>query len=1388
MNEVPKEFRKDDGGALQSSDLLSEIPIKDRYVGTVLATDDDGDDLAWTVIGSPAMFEVVTADPQVANSQDGNGFKGYVILRGDVTWGAYKRYLDYESFQDADDEFSVLFAEVSDADGGSAKKRMFIHLQDLNDNPPYFCNLDATPSSSVCTGAADQYAFDLSENHGVDSIVTDAIFIAEDLDAKSSGGSSLTFELENADTVPFKLAATATYGKITNSAEKFGLRYSITLTLTEKLDYDGSNPTRTYTVKVKVSDCANVCRNSKSATLWYVITVTDFNDNKPVFEGDYSTNVQEGPGVKVDDNINIVVKATDADPSDASHTSGTISYSVLDSSRTKASDIVGVKDDGSGGGQLYMKKALDFEASDLPLDKSIVVYVRATDGGGLTADVDSKVTLFVTDYNDQVPIWSGSTNTARSAFIDEEVAANTYLEGSNGVRFAVLATDADTADTPRSLVQYFISDENGDPASNNYFKITDVKRGEFVFIGNANYQLESDGAGGVATIEFYVMAKDSADDSSVNEPVKEVAAPLLVRVSVLDTNDNAPVFTDQSKSFANTKIAIEESSADNQLVATLYALDADSGANNKAIAFSFSFFGRSDVLEGTTNVVESNMNPFTLTEVGSGGAVEIRVNAKNVDHEEVTFFVVEIQASDKGSPSKSATLRFVVDVTDKNEHAPVFVGTPYSKTIKETVATGTIVAELDATDADATGTTISYALADDNDGFFELVGNAVKTAKAFQYDTVGDAEGRTAFELTVTATDSGSAADSSNTKSTATTIAVEITNVDDETPAFTKDDYGKVTLVEGTYTNKEIVEVDATDADGSGMGNLAYSISSTGGFDSMFKMSGRKLLLSGDLDFDGDEPKSYTITMKVVDSAGAYDTCTVSLTITNINDNKPVWPASEDHFYISDSLDVGEKVGEVKATDKDGSDVHGTIQYRQPSDSRKRPEFYVTKSGNNAGLIALAQTLDDLGGDQNVEYYELTVIAYNVDDSGDEVTSQLSDERVVKFTLISENSLKPSFQQKSYTATPDEDVVADGLFWKQVNEADFTARELPSLTLLAIQGLAKGSNVNWEIETYAIESGNDDGVFELDFSDAHINKKSQRTCKVNAVKPLDHEVVKEYTLKIVATDTEKRESNPTTLTISVGDKNDNAPIFASDSATKKEIKEDAVRGTEIATFEATDLDITKSGDTSRKIFYKITAGDDTGLFTIKDTHVGTVTVAAGTEAQGKLDRDENYPSGGYTLTISALDAAEGGREDKHQINVVLTDINDNAPVFDDDNAGYECALKETASQGTVCKDSEGNDILVDRAVDIDEGDNKKLTYAFWGSGIAANYIDIDEDTGALKVKSGSMPLPLSVDNTFTAYIIATDGGDPPRDDETSVKVTVEAFNRHPPHFALSKHL
>ena len=105
------------------------------------------------------------------------------------------------------------------------------------------------------------------------------------------------------------------------------------------------------------------------------------------------------------------------------------------------------------------------------------------------------------------------------------------------------------------MVQYFISDENGDPASNNYFKITDVKRGEFVFIGNANYQLESDGAGGVATIEFYVMAKDSADDSSVNEPVKEVAAPLLVRVSVLDTNDNTPVFTDQSKSFANTKIA-----------------------------------------------------------------------------------------------------------------------------------------------------------------------------------------------------------------------------------------------------------------------------------------------------------------------------------------------------------------------------------------------------------------------------------------------------------------------------------------------------------------------------------------------------------------------------------------------------------------------------------------------------------------------------------------------------------------------------------------------------------------------------------------------------------------------------------------------------------------
>ena len=149
--------------------------------------------------------------------------------------------------------------------------------------------------------------------------------------------------------------------------------------------------------------------------------------------------------------------------------------------------------------------------------------------------------------------------------------------------------------------------------------------------------------------------------------------------------------------------------------------------------------------------------------------------------------------------------------------------------------------------------------------------------------------------------------------------------------------------------------------------------------------------------------------------------------------------------------------------------------------------------------------------------------------------------------------------------------------------------------------------------------------------------------------PLDYETASSYDLRIRATDA-NNEVGHLSITIRVGDVNDNAPVFTQ-SAYTADIDETLGNGAEVARVSARDDDGTTANNT---VGYSITAGNTNNVFDIDDNGVITVLDA------NALDF-ETTPS--YTLTITATDNGSPAMTDTATVTITVNDINDITPTY-----------------------------------------------------------------------------------------------------------------------------
>uniref|UniRef100_A0A3B4D9C7 Cadherin domain-containing protein n=1 Tax=Pygocentrus nattereri TaxID=42514 RepID=A0A3B4D9C7_PYGNA len=367
-----------------------------------------------------------------------------------------------------------------------------------------------------------------------------------------------------------------------------------------------------------------------------------------------------------------------------------------------------------------------------------------------------------------------------------------------------------------------------------------------------------------------------------------------VHITVLDANDNVPVFTESLY-----KASVLENTPIGLLITKISATDEDEG-NNGNVSYSFTN------MEDVPQVFEMDARTG-----------EIRL-AGILDYETTQHYEMNLQAKDSGG--LAGTSKLVIDVVDVNDNAPVITMTSSSGKIQEDSPPGTVVALISVQDLDSGKNGQVHLNIDSNIPF------SIKPSPRKYYTLVTDAlldrEKVSIFNLTLTASDDGSPSLSSKK-----TVFLEITDINDNAPLFSKGEY-RAQIMENNSPGVSVLTLQATDADKGQNARIAYLIDgevSGSSASTYFSINSDNGVLYAVRSFDYEQMKEFKIQVRAQDggSPPLSSNATVVINVQDQNDNAPqvLYPVQTGGSGVAEmvprSADVGYLVTKVVAVDVD---------------------------------------------------------------------------------------------------------------------------------------------------------------------------------------------------------------------------------------------------------------------------------------------------------------------------------------------------------------------------------------------------------------------------------------------------------------------------------------
>ncbi|XP_061582447.1 protocadherin gamma-A2-like [Cololabis saira] len=376
----------------------------------------------------------------------------------------------------------------------------------------------------------------------------------------------------------------------------------------------------------------------------------------------------------------------------------------------------------------------------------------------------------------------------------------------------------------------------------------------------------------------------------------KMSGTMMIVITVLDINDNAPVFTQQIY-----KATVIENSPKGTIVSRVTASDADEGSNSK-ITYS------------VTNTLDNVRNVFKVNE--QNGRISL---IGDVDFEKSKHFQLHLLASDSGGLTDSC--KVIVDLQDVNDNKPEISIISKSNLISEDAKLSTVVTMINIEDRDAGSNGnvkcfisehTPFTLTSSTNNFYSLVTDS-------ELDRERDSE----YNITVTCSDEGVPSLSSSV-----TLNLQIADVNDNSPAFERSSY-EAYIVENNRPGVSIFSVKAIDSDWNQNSRVSYILeeSSVNGVpvSSYVSVSADSGVIHAVRSLDYEQIKDFQFHIKAQDggSPPLSSNVTVKILIQDQNDNPPqvLYPVLTGGSVVAEmvprSADVGYLVTKVVAVDVD---------------------------------------------------------------------------------------------------------------------------------------------------------------------------------------------------------------------------------------------------------------------------------------------------------------------------------------------------------------------------------------------------------------------------------------------------------------------------------------
>ncbi|XP_056372827.1 protocadherin Fat 2 [Hyla sarda] len=494
--------------------------------------------------------------------------------------------------------------------------------------------------------------------------------------------------------------------------------------------------------------------------------------------------------------------------------------------------------------------------------------------------------------------------------------------------------------------------------------------------------------------------------------------------------------------------------------------------------------------------------------------------------------------------------------------------------------------------------------------------------------------------------------------------------------------YYKVTVPENVPAYTPILHIQARSPEGF---RVIYNIVENEAL-SLFSIDFKtgSLSVAGQLDYE--TKPSHLLTVRATDSAlGYFSEAKVLVNVEDVNDHPPIFSQSIYTSHVMEKLPPYKPVIQLLALDQDSGKNQEVSYHIIGNDTEGTHEFFHINP--KTGEITTTQELDY----ETTRQFQLKVRAT---DHG--VPTLYSDVLViVNVTDVNDNP--PKFRQKQYEAN--------------VSEQANCGHIVVKVQALDMDNIDAGKLV------YLILSGNHHRHFTINKASGVIFLSNLCRSSLNL----------SYHLQVSASDGVYRDIVPVYINITHANKH--TPFFQQD-VYEVELAENAEIGTTVVEVQANDPDDGLYGTVNYTIINKLALE----MFSIDNN--GRIATLR------KLDR-ENATERFIAIKIMATDG--GGRASFCIVKIILTDENDNAPVFAANE--YMLSVQSNLSKGTP--------IIQVVAYDADEGQNADVTYSI--DKYDEDLVQINPYNGTIIAKKSLFGLE-NKDISFT--VVAKDGAPP----------------------------